>query len=105
MAYLATIREDSPRCPEWLEIFGSRTVIVKEPLPHQAPLDGRTMRFYRLDVEQLAPDVLERLVSFVSRKSRLAADLVRSQIADPNHGVPILADDVVLHVNRAGATT
>ena len=94
----ATISNSSPRHASWLRIFGADTVQILSPVPtpgtsphHNAP-DGA--RFYRLDVAALTAQQRARLIAENAEKFDLDESEVERDLDDPDHGVPILADDV-----------
>ena len=96
----ATIRKDSPRYPDWLQVFGGDTVQVTSLLPHLANGPGdNPILFYSVDVAALDADQRRRLVEHISRKFHVPPQEVERDIADPEHGVPILAVDVTVAID------
>ncbi len=92
----AMIRDSSPRAAAWRDVFGGDTVPILSPLPIKASGPDGDAEFYRLDVAALDTAQRGRLVSHLCRRFKLQHIDVEHLIDDPNHGVPILADDVVV---------
>ncbi|MGH9665767.1 MAG: hypothetical protein ACRD9L_15180 [Bryobacteraceae bacterium] len=92
----ATISRKSPRYANWMEVYGTDTVEVLDPQPviHEGPDDARA--FFRLDVDSLTSEQRRRLVRFLSQRWKLGPGEVDHLIDDPQHGVPIRADDVAI---------
>ena len=93
----ATIRPDSPRASLWLGVLGTVTVPILSPMPTRGtsphhPAPGAL--FYALDVAALTPQQRARLVAATAERFGLSVAQVERDFDDPEHGVPILADDV-----------
>lgn len=93
----AAIRKDSPRAADWLRVFGGLEVPIRSPIAHRAELPGRDPGdVFLLDVAALTAEQTDRLVDFLADRFHADPAEVRADLADPNHGVPILAEDVVV---------
>jgi hypothetical protein len=92
-----TILASSPRAGDFLRVYESRTIPLKSPLPTRGRKpDGTEALFYKVDLAALRPDQLERVVSFAMERFGLSEAEVRQTFDDPDHGLPILADDVTV---------
>ncbi len=90
-----TISKDSPRYQEWIDIFGSETIILLSPLPHKAiGPDGKIQRFYKMDLSSLTLEQRHRLLSHISQKFQISEKIVARNL--DTVGLPILADDVIV---------
>lgn len=92
----ARIPENSPRRADWIEVFGTEVLPIISPVP--VVNDGPTGRreFYRLDVSRITPQQRQRLVRWLSKRWKLPVHEVEKSVDDPEHGVPLLADDLVV---------
>lgn len=89
-----TIRPESPRYREWVEIFGGDTVVLESAMPVVGHGPHGTALFYRLSVGSLTVEARARLIKHVALKfSRTYEEVVRD-LDNPLHGCPILAKDV-----------
>jgi hypothetical protein len=89
------IRPEAPRREDWIAIFGDETMPVTSPVPVRNDAPGLSDKsFYRLDVSRLTPVQRLRLVEYIARKFDIAECEVSRLLDDPEHGMPILADDV-----------
>lgn len=94
---MGTIRENSPRAKDWKWVFGSLSIPLKSPLPVRADgPDGTLQQFYEVDVAKLSASQVERVVVHIAHKHELDADAVRRDLEDPTHGLPILAEDIMV---------
>ena len=92
-----TLRSESSRAGDWMEMFGTLRVPIKSPHPVLATAPGLAgaRRFYLVDVSRLSPEVRARVIDHMAQEF----DLPPSEVADGldgEHGMPILADDVDL---------
>lgn len=92
----ATILPSSPRAAVWREVFGSETVPILSPLPQTAQTPRGDAEFYRLDVARLSDEQRKRVVSHLCQKWQLRHEEVVRLVNDPDHGVPLLAADLVV---------
>ncbi|MEW6213463.1 MAG: hypothetical protein AB1631_34530 [Acidobacteriota bacterium] len=92
----ATISKSSPRYAEWMAVFETDTIPLLSPIPERASApDIKEADFYKLDAAALDPDQRRRLVEHLARKFHIREDLVWRDL-DSDHGVPILADDLIV---------
>lgn len=92
----AIIAKDSPRCADWLAVFGTDAIPLLSPVPHRGTAPGLTKaRFYKLDVAALDDDQRQRLVAHLVEKFELGEAEVRASL-EGEHGLPILASDLVI---------
>jgi len=94
MSWEAKILPVSPRAREWMEVLGTLTVRVLDPLPVRNCACGGYADFYRLDVASLSVEQRDRLCAHLTKRFDLPAPFVQHLMDNPDHGVPILADDV-----------
>lgn len=88
------LREDSPRAADWRHVFGSLSVLVKSTSARPSLLpDGRVGMVYDVDIPRLAPEVIERAVTFIAERFGLPIDTVRTGVLG-NHGIHLLAEDI-----------
>lgn len=93
----ATISSSSTRAAEWMRVYGSLTIPIKSPVPVAGSAPGlESVRFYHVNVAELTADQRGRLVTFICEKFRRSPAEVERDLDDPDHGVPILADDVTV---------
>jgi hypothetical protein len=96
MQTTAIIAKDSPRAARWREVFGTETIPLVSPLAQRGMVLGmESARFYKLDVRRLSPEQRRRLVAYLTGRFRLSEAEVNESL-DGEHGMPILADDVVV---------
>jgi hypothetical protein len=88
----------SPGYDEWLELFGTDTVLLESPFPvlATAPALPETALFYKVDTAALSPECRARLVRHCAMRLGLTVTAVEEALADPRHGLPILLDDDVV---------
>jgi hypothetical protein len=95
----AIIASDSPRAARWREVFGSEVIPLVSPVAVRGQVLGmESARFYKLDVRRLSDDQRHRLEAYLCGRFRLSRDEVRESL-DGEHGLPILADDVLVAVS------
>ncbi len=93
---MAVISEESPRYGDWMKVFGTNRVPVVSPLSHTNNAPGIVAReFYKLNVRALSPEQRARMVAHLAEKFGAPISEVERDI-DGEHGVPILADDVMM---------
>lgn len=96
----ATIKRECPRYQDWLEVFGTDTIQITMPLPCQGSVPGvAAAEFYKLYVPSLTAEQRARLMAFLAGKFGEPPSIVEALIDDPEHGVPIKADDVSVAVD------
>lgn len=95
----AKISPTSPRRQTWLEVFGSDTVPVLscEAVLMHGPDGDR--RCYQLDVNKLKMGDYLRVARYLSNRWKLPPDEVTRLMRDPDHGVPIDAQDVTIEAD------
>lgn len=92
------INQNSPRRKLWESIFGGPSVPLESPLAVEAEGPDGRRQFYKLAVSELLPGQRAALVRFLSERWKMPLYEVMKLIDDPAHGVPILADDVVVQM-------
>lgn len=96
--FTATIRNPERR-GDWLTIYGTDTVPIKSPNPQKANLPGIPGTLvYMADLTVLTPDQRQRLVTHIAKRFDLDPTEVEAKLDE--EGVPILADDVTVTINR-----
>lgn len=90
------LNEGTERAETFLKVFGRREVAVLSPFPVMVHLPGfdDPQRVYKLDLGEIAPDEMTRMVEHISTKFNIPSDEVLELIKD--RGVPILASECVL---------
>lgn len=95
--YTATILSSSKRAGQWREIFGGLQAPVRWKLPLCGVFpNGRHAPHYLIDVERLTPAQREHAVAVIARQWALSPDQVLESWANPEHGFPIGAQDVLV---------
>lgn len=90
----AIISETSPRAADWVHVFGSRSIPITSPVPHDllGP-DGVVRSFYRVDLRRMTVDQVARAAALVAE--RFGVTVADAQVGiTGEHGLPILAEDV-----------
>lgn len=97
MGWTGTILEVSPRAQVWRDVFGDACVPILSPIarPGQLP-DGTPADFYFVDTAALSAEQRRRVVAHLVERFGLPEAEVVEGLADPRHGLPILAGDVVV---------
>ena len=95
----ATLNAASPRAREWDRVFATRTVPLESPYPVTNDSPAGVRVFYRVAVAQLTPAQRERLIEHLAVKYNEAPSLVAATLDDPEHGLPILAEDVNVSID------
>lgn len=96
----ATIRPESPPYRDWLRVFGTDQVPIMLPYPVRGSAPGvESAEFYKLHVPSLTPDQRSRLVEFIAERFGELPSTVEALMDDPEHGVPIKAEDVLVSVD------
>jgi hypothetical protein len=92
----AIIAKDSPHAARWREVFGCEAIPLLSPVPQRGLVLGlESARFYKLDVAALDDDQRRRLVAYLVGRFRLGEAEVQASL-EGEHGLPILADDLVV---------
>lgn len=96
----AKIRPDSPRHANWIHILGTDTAPIEGPTTGIGSAPGiERAQFYKLQVKALDADQRERLFEYLSAGFGAPRAEVERDIDDPEHGVPVLADDVTVFID------
>lgn len=100
--FTATIH-DPERAAEWKAILGTTTVPIKSFYPVLATLPGHTkaQMVYQLNLDQLTEKQWNRVIQHVATKFEYAIKWVEDLL--PEHGIPILAQDVTVSIKRPQA--
>ena len=94
---IGRIRAESPRHADWLAAFGGDTVPLSLIPPVHGAVPGMAGEFfYKADLSRFTPEAVERLVGHLSQRFALTEEEVRRSLDDPEHGLPVLTDDVSL---------
>ncbi len=95
----ATIRRGSARAQEWTDVLGALTVPLESPIEQKAVLPGLGERsVYRVAVGRLSTEQIERLIAHLARKFHIPLEDVRRDLLRAEHGLPILAEDVIVSI-------
>ena len=87
------------RAADWQKIYGSDTVCIQSPIPTRANLPGHPdALIYMLDLNEMTADQTERLVAHIAQRFNIPPLEVARDLQQ--HGVPILADDVIIAVKN-----
>lgn len=99
MEYWATIVADDSRASDWQSVFGTLTVPIESPIPCNVTLPGydQPQEVYILDWRLLPVDVVGRLVRLISVRFDIPPTKVLRGLAQ--HGVPLLAHDVLVTIS------
>ena len=81
--------EDAGAALEWL----IRTFGLEERERMAGP-DGTVQTFYRVDIDRLTAQQKDAVAEFITKRFCFSLDEVLADMANPDHGMPILADDV-----------
>jgi hypothetical protein len=100
--FTATINNPA-RAAEWKAILGSTTVPITSDHPTLATLPGhaKAQMIYQLDLDQLTEEQWNRVIEHVATKFEYAIKWIEDLL--PEHGIPILAQDVTVTVERPQA--
>lgn len=94
------LAESSPRYQDWLAVFGTNVVELESALPIPATVPGvGSTAVYRLKLSSLDAGQRERLVAKMAAKFQMSPEDVSKEL-DGAHGCPILAEDVMVVVDR-----
>ena len=99
----ATISDKSERKEEWEKILGCTTVPLQSPIPQKADLPGKGVKsIYLLDLDLMSDEQKDSLAKHIAAKFNVDESTVRRDIQsdNPTHGVPILADDVIVTIHN-----
>ena len=97
--FTATVKQDTERGKEWLSILGTTTIPIKSPFSVPASLPGiPNARIYMLDLDSLDEPQTTRLIAHLSQKFNIPEAEIRAQL--PQHGVPILANDITVTIRN-----
>lgn len=87
------------RAADFQRIFGSATVSVESAVPLSLNVGGEERLAYLLDLDELTEEQNNNLVQHLMAKYDATWDQVLDQIE--NNGMPILAEDTTMHIQRA----
>ena len=93
MTILGQIDPNCDRAAKWREVYGSTCIPLTSKLPYPAFYRGGVGMFYRVNIEQITPDQLERAICYIAKEFDLSAADVRKGILH-QEGIPIKAADV-----------
>jgi hypothetical protein len=101
--FYARISEDSPRYRDWLALFDSDCIPIREPVAHGATLDDldNPVKFYRLDLDALTHDQVQRLAAHLARQFDAPLERVTAELA-AGQTIPILAKDTLVEIDVRG---
>jgi len=91
---------NGPRGEEWERVAGTRTFPVLTPIPCMATLPGRPglSRVFLVDLGELGPGVLERIVAHLAAKFQLSEQEAAAEIKTA--GVPILDEECTVSISN-----
>lgn len=91
------IHGDDTRAQAWVRVFGGIEVPLRSSIPvsGRGP-DGEPDRFFLVDIDRLTSDQFGRVVEYISTTFGLPTADVERDLRDPAHGLPILAEGVVV---------
>src|SRR5215467_3557480 len=92
--WMATLNSESPRYAEWRLILGGDDVPLYSPADFTALFGKESVRVYRLNVDMLHKEQLDRLINHVAEKFRVYPHEVREAIK--KDGFPIRWEDVIV---------
>lgn len=95
--FRATICEENDRAQSWLEVFGTREIPLKSPLPTIASAPGIPEGlFYELDLQELTQEQRTRLITYIAKRFDVSEQEV-SETLD-TVGCPILSENITITV-------
>lgn len=89
----AHLDPDSNRAETWRAIYGGLSVPIESPCPVLAHSPIGIEEFYKLDLDRLEPEVIERAIGHIVERFELPEAEVREGVFG-EQGLPILAEDV-----------
>lgn len=92
----ATISAKCDRWQTWMDVFGTDTIEVVSPIPHKRQGPDGPRDFYQIDVKALTLRQRANMLRHLSARWKTPADQVAKLVDDPDHGVPIDAQDVIV---------
>lgn len=95
----ARIHKDCPRRNFWLLVYHSDCVPIETDVPHLAsfPAPGpEVAHCYRVRTSALTRDQRRRFLTYMAGTGSSQAEVERL-LDDPEHGLPILAQDVTVY--------
>lgn len=95
--FSATLHGESDRVQTWREVFGTNSVPITSPVPHQAHAPGVTAGwFYMIDLRCVMSEQRRRMVRYIAQKFAVPEAEVDATLDEV--GCPILADDVTVTI-------
>ena len=94
-----TIRNNTEKAKEFMEVLGTLTVNVKSPIPEyiSTPHHGKVLAYF-LDLDLITKKQLENLIKHLSEKFNQSIDFVKENL--DKFGVPILQNDCSLFIKN-----
>ena len=94
-----TIRNNTEKAKEFMEVLGTLTVNVKSPIPEyiSTPHHGKVLAYF-LDLDLITKEQLENLIKYLSEKFNQSIDFVKENL--DKFGVPILQNDCSLFIKN-----
>jgi len=97
--FTATIRQNSERAADWIEVFGGRTVPLVSFVPEWASAPGiAAALFYQIDIAALTQSQRARLVAHLAARFHIPEAEVDATLDEV--GCPVLAEDVMVTVRN-----
>lgn len=94
---MGRIRRESPRYETWTAVFGAGAVELESPVAATAwSPEGARKEFYKVRVASLTPEQRARLVPHLCARFQLEPAEVERSLDDPEHGLPVLAEDLTV---------
>jgi len=94
-----TIRNNTEKAKEFMEVLGTLTVNVKSPIPEyiSTPHHEKVLVYF-LDLDLITKEQLDNLITYLSEKFNQPIDFVKENI--DKFGVPILQNDCSLFIKN-----
>lgn len=93
---VAVLSARSERAPMWRETYSRLWMPIISTEPHWGIRpDGVRALFYRGDLDRLTRKQIGRVIAAHVQRFNLAPWDVEATLFDPEHGLPVLADDVL----------
>lgn len=95
-----TLSKESKRYEDWIDVFGTDTIVMESDQPVEASSPTGFHQFYKVDVSKLTTEQIDRCAEFISLVWNLPLDEVRFQITDPMHGIPMEVSDIQINIRE-----
>lgn len=94
-----TIRNNTEKAKEFMEVLGTLTVNVKSPIPEyiSTPHHEKVLAYF-LDLDLITKEQRDNLIKYLSEKFNQSIDFVKENL--DKFGVPILQNDCSLFIKN-----